>query len=213
MYNFSYICARSSIHSPIEYLYYCVKNKKNPEVKLSKTSKVNICILKIPSPNSVFICCKVVWTQNEFLGKWKKVKLFSCVWFFATPWTVAYHTPPSIGFSRQEYWSGLSSPSPEDLPNPGVQGIPHCSQMLHHLRHQGSLSLGREVCAYLCVFLCVCLVAQSCLTLGDPVDCSPPGSSVHEIFQGKNTGVGCHSLLQGIFPTQVSCIAGRFFTV
>ena len=69
------------------------------------------------------------------------------------------------------------------------------------------------VCAYLCMFLCVCLVAQSCLTLGNPMDCSPPGSSAHEIFQGKDTGVGCHSLLQGIFPTQVSCIAGRFFTV
>ena len=39
---------------------------------------------------------------------------------------------------------------------------------------------------------------QSCLTLCDPVDCSPPSSSAH----GKNTGVGCHALLQGIFPTQ-----------
>ena len=42
-------------------------------------------------------------------------------------------------------------------------------------------------------------VAQLCLTLCDPVDCSPPGSSVHGILSpGKNTGVGCHSLLQGI---------------
>ena len=41
---------------------------------------------------------------------------------------------------------------------------------------------------------------------------SPPGSSVHEDSPGKNTGVGCHVLLQGIFPTQVSRIAGRFFT-
>ena len=44
------------------------------------------------------------------------------------------------------------------------------------------------------------LVAQWCPTLCDSVDCSPPGSSVHGI-PGKNTGVGCHSLLQGIFPT------------
>ena len=44
------------------------------------------------------------------------------------------------------------------------------------------------------------LVAQSCPTLGDPVDCSPPGSSVHGILQAKNTGVSSHSLLQGIFP-------------
>ena len=46
------------------------------------------------------------------------------------------------------------------------------------------------------------LVPQSCLTLCDPVDCSLPGSSVHGIPPGKNTGVGCHFLLQGIFPTQ-----------
>ena len=37
-----------------------------------------------------------------------KVKSLSCVWLFATPWTVAYQAPPSMGFSRQEYWSGLS---------------------------------------------------------------------------------------------------------
>ena len=41
--------------------------------------------------------------------------------FFATPWTVAYQTPWSMGFSRQEYWSGLPFPSPGDLPNPGIK--------------------------------------------------------------------------------------------
>jgi len=48
------------------------------------------------------------------------------------------------------------------------------------------------------------LVPQSCLTLCDPMDCSVPGSCVHGNSRGKNTGVGCHSLLQGIFPTQGS---------
>ena len=48
----------------------------------------------------------------------------------------------------------------------------------------------------------LCLVAQSCLTLWDPMDCSPPGSSVHGHSPGMNTGVGCHPLLRGIFPTQ-----------
>ena len=43
---------------------------------------------------------------------------------------------------------------------------------------------------------------QSCLTLCDPMDCSPPGSSVHGIFPGKNTGEGCQTLIQGIFLTQ-----------
>ena len=48
----------------------------------------------------------------------------------------------------------------------------------------------------------LCLVAQSCPTLCNPMDCSPPGSSVHGDSPGKNTGVGCHTLLKGIFPTQ-----------
>ena len=48
----------------------------------------------------------------------------------------------------------------------------------------------------------VCSVTQSCLTLYNPVNCTPPGSSVHGIFSGKNTGVGYHFLLQGIFLTQ-----------
>ena len=47
-------------------------------------------------------------------------------------------------------------------------------------------------------------VAQSCPILCDPMDCSLPGSSIHGIFLGKNTGVGCHLLLQEIFPTQGS---------
>ena len=51
----------------------------------------------------------------------------------------------------------------------------------------------------------VCMHAKSlqlCLTLCDPMDCSLPGFSVHEDSRGKNTGVGCHALLQRIFPTQ-----------
>ena len=43
---------------------------------------------------------------------------------------------------------------------------------------------------------------QSCLTLCDPMDCSPSGPFVHGDSLGKNTGAGCHALLQGIFPTQ-----------
>ena len=54
------------------------------------------------------------------------------------------------------------------------------------------------------VVLALCLFAQSCQDLRDPMDCSPPGSSVHGDSPGKNTGGGCHALLQGIFPTQRS---------
>ena len=56
----------------------------------------------------------------------------------------------------------------------------------------------------LCILAVLCLVSQSCLTLCNPMDCSPTGSSVLRDSLGKNTGMGCHALLQGIFPTQRS---------
>ena len=49
------------------------------------------------------------------------ISLLSHVQFFATPWTVALQAPLSMGFSRQEYWSGLPFPSPGDLPDPGIK--------------------------------------------------------------------------------------------
>ena len=57
----------------------------------------------------------------------------------------------------------------------------------------------------------VVLVTQACPTLRDPVDCSPPGSSVHGDSPRKNAGMGCHALFQGIFPTQGSnsCLPHR----
>ena len=61
-----------------------------------------------------------LWATRKAHGsKW--VKSLSRVWLCATPWTVAYYAPPSMGFSRQEYWSGLPFPSPEDLPDPGIK--------------------------------------------------------------------------------------------
>ena len=50
-----------------------------------------------------------------------KVKSLSHVRLFGTPWTVTCQAPPFMGFSRQEYWSGLPFPSPGDLPNPGIK--------------------------------------------------------------------------------------------
>ena len=52
-----------------------------------------------------YVCCAVL----------------SRVWLFATPWTVARQAPLSLGFPRQEYWSGLPFPSPGDLPDPGIE--------------------------------------------------------------------------------------------
>ena len=104
----------------------------------------------------------------------------------------------------------------------------HFLSFIVHLKH----GLGRKFCLFpfithkklvsmvsfwRFIWGYVRLVVQSCLTLCNPVDCSLPGSSVHGHSPGKNSGVDCHALLQGIFPTQgsnqVSCIAGRFFTV
>ena len=60
-----------------------------------------LCCLKY----AVFMC---VWSMSH-------------VWLFETPWTVALQAPLSMGFSRQEYWSGSPFPSPRDLPNPGIE--------------------------------------------------------------------------------------------
>ena len=62
-----------------------------------------------------------VWREDP--GLLARPKLLSRVQHFATPWTVAQQAPPSMGFSRQEYWSELPFPSPEDLPHPGIDAI------------------------------------------------------------------------------------------
>ena len=63
-----------------------------------------------------------------------------------------------------------------------------------HCRCSGSL--------FSILWAVLCLADQSYLTLRDPMGCSPPGSSIPRYSPGKNTGLGCHALLQGIFPTQ-----------
>ena len=67
-------------------------------------------------PFSSHICTHIYTNICE-----KVKKLLSRVRLFATPWTIAYKAPLSMGFSRQEYWSGLPFPSPEDLADPGVK--------------------------------------------------------------------------------------------
>ena len=79
------------------------------------------------------------------------MKSLSLVQLLVTPWTAAYQAPPSMGFSRQEYWSGVPLPSP----------------FLETAAAAAAKSL------------------QSCPTLGDPMDCSLPGSSVHGILQAR----------------------------
>ena len=92
------------------------------------------------------------WVAISFSNAWKwkvKVKLLSRVRLLATSWTAAYQAPPSMGFSRQEYWSGVSLPSP------------------------------------LLIYAAAAKSLQSCPTLCDPIDVSPPGSPVPGILQAR----------------------------
>ena len=75
------------------------------------------------------------WVAISFSNAWKgkvKVKSFSCIWLFATPWSAAYQAPPSMGFSRQEYWSGMPLPSPQIITEPLYWGcISNWSASIH----------------------------------------------------------------------------------
>ena len=120
---------------------------------------------------------------------------FSRVWLCATSWTAVYQASPSMGFSRQKHWSGLLFPSPmhesgkwkwsRSVMSDSVQ--PHGLQPTRLLLPWDSPGKNTGVG---CHFLLQCMkveseseVAQSCLTLNDPMDCSLPGSSIHGIFQ------------------------------
>ena len=84
---------------------------------------------------------------------------------FATPWTAALQSLLSMGFPRQEYWSGLPLLLPGDLPNLGIQRVSLASLPLAAAAAAKSL--------------------QSCPTLCDPIDGSPPGSPVPGILQAR----------------------------
>ena len=67
-----------------------------------------------PSPG-ILQARTLEWVAISFSSAWKwkvKVKSLSHVWLFVIPWTAAHQAPPSMGFSRQEYWSGVPLPSP-----------------------------------------------------------------------------------------------------
>ena len=90
-------------------------------------------------------------------------KLQLC-WLFATLWTVASQAALSMGFSRQEHWSGSPCPSPRDLPNPGNETMSLTSPIL-------AAAAAKSL--------------QSWPTLCDPIDGSPPGSAVPGILQAR----------------------------
>ena len=66
---------------------------------------------------------KVKWTWYLQCLPACLLSYFSRVWLFATLWTIAHQSPLSMGFSRQEYWSGLPHPAPGDFPNPGIEPL------------------------------------------------------------------------------------------
>ena len=72
-------------------------------------------------PDFVFKGCKQYLSKEALYYRKVKGKSLSHVRLFATPWTVAYQAPRSVGFSRHEYWSGLPFPSPADLPYPVIK--------------------------------------------------------------------------------------------
>ena len=91
--------------------------------------------------------------------------MLSCVRFFVTPWTVAFQAPLSMGFFRQDYWSGLPCPSPGDLPDLENLVLLHCRQILYHLSYQGSPYLPVR-----CQQLVVLVVKSPSASAGDKRD-------------------------------------------
>ena len=79
------------------------------------------------------------WTKIKALGHLESENEVAQYWLFATPWNVAYQALPSMGFSRQEYWSGLPFSSLGIFSTQGSNpGLPHYRQVLYHPSHQGS---------------------------------------------------------------------------
>ena len=107
------------------------------------------------------------WVAISFSNAWKwkgKAKLLSRVQLLATPWTAAHQAPPSMGFSRQENWSGVPLPSPQKYVN-FINLLGDC---------------------------CCCTVSCSCPTLCDPMDCSTPGLPVsHHLPEFAQVHVHC----------------------
>ena len=108
----------TSIHSPIHSSLYLVHVTAAAAKSLQSCPTLCDPIDGSPpgSPVSGILQARTLeWVAISFSNVWKwkvKVKSLNCVWLLATPWTAAYQAPPSMGFSRQEYWSEMPLPSP-----------------------------------------------------------------------------------------------------
>ena len=126
---------------------------------------------------------------------------FSGVQLFATLCIVAHWLSCPWDFPGKNIGVGCHSLPQGIFPTQGsIKTVP---LGLLHLPHQprGSLPLVPPSKPFSLLGVCVFLVAQRCRTLGDHTDCGLPCSSVYGDSLGKTTGVGCHALLQGIFPS------------
>ena len=182
-------------------------------VKSARFCIVCPCIFLSFTRDSQPLCPRTVPISSVlFCGTKQSIGLNACalthsshVWLFVTLWSVACQAPLSLGFSRQEYWSGLPFPSPGDLPNPGIKPISPASPALQvdswptePCEKPIGLNSWLQIpctcycccrdrycyCFYYCV-LFVCSVAQSCPALCSSMDCSLLGSSVCGIFQSR----------------------------
>ena len=135
----------------------------------------------------------------------------------------AHQAPPSMGFSRQEHWSGLpfSSPMHESEKWKWSHSVVSDSQQPHGLQPTRLLRPwdppGKST-GVGCHFLVQCMkvkgeseVAQSCSTLSDPMDCSPPGSCVHGIFQARVLVWGAIDLFLYLMTNTV-CLTHRKYS-
>ena len=119
-----------------------------------------------------------------------KVKSLSRVQLFAIPWTAAHQAPLSMGFSSQEYWSGLPFPTPGNVPDTGTEPISLVSPALagrFFTTEPPRQSLPLRFLTSVCVMTAAAAAKslQSCLTLCDPIDISPPGFAVPRILQAR----------------------------
>ena len=130
--------------------------------------------------------------------------VLSHVWLFVIPWTVACQAPLSLEFSRQEYCSGLPLPPPGDLSDLVIKPTSSVSPSLQVDSSPTEPSGNPQI------------ITQSCLTLCDPMDCSPQGSSIHEIVLARTVEWVAIPFSRGSsWPKSwnwVSYMAGRFFT-
>ena len=149
------------------------------------------------------------------MWKWKKVKLLSRVRLFVIPWTVAYQASLSMGFlqARILEWVTISFSRGSSRPRNRtwvscIGGRRFNLWAIREAQFQVYIKVNQ---------LYICMKVKSSLTLCNPMDCSPPGSSVHGIFQTRVLEWVAISFSRGSSQprdrTQVSHTAGRCFTV